>query len=1094
MKCSVDLVLTAVLSLLECMCVFSFNLDFRIPIVKRQQADTYFGFSVAEHQTLAPSGNVQSWLLVGAPRGVNLQPNTTRSGALFKCPLTTRLNDCEQVVTDGKRASKNLQPPLPDEHKEDQWMGVTVRSQGRGGNVLVCAHRYIYKGRDRQAMWGFGLCYLLKQDFEFGQAWEPCRGRPIQLAHEQFGFCQAGTSGALLADDEAVVGSPGPHTWRGTMFLQNISTADFLTRDKTVYYGPVLDPVKKYAQDVSPVDKYSYLGMSVAGGRFFGTNETLYAAGAPRANNGTGQVAFFAKRRRGDSVLAVRLLLAGEQFASSFGYELATADVDGDGVDDLLVGAPFFFSRHQGGAVYVYRRINETCGVAGDACNVPQKLTGLPESRFGFAIANAGDLNKDGFADVAVGAPYEGSGAVYVFLGSSEGLLPEPSQVVRVSDLPSSVGRLSAFGHSLSGGVDMDLNSYPDLLAGAYEGDAVVLLRARPIVGISTRFHPDPIANIDHQRPGCLADRRSPHACFAFHTCAKLDPLAGERRGASAVGGQVRLNYTLEAETFQPGRKFSRVWFKGVAPSHVVRRDILVDARSDRETCQEEIVYVKEGITDIQSPIRFRVAYSLVQREPVQPRPGEPLPPIDDYPILNQQEAAKTFEATFQKDCGDNDICESRLFLEARLLLPNARRVNTSELVLGRHDNVTLNVTAYNLRESAYSARLFISHPRSLNYTHYKSENPQLSCQPVNATLVQCALGNPFQRNARNNFLVVFNPRDIRDDEARFAITAFANSTSTELTPQPPLVLHMEVVRRAEMGLTALSLPDRLLYGGVPVGESAVRSQEQVGTRVVHVFKLYNAGPWVARNVELRIDWPHQVYSPKQLGKWLLYLAEPLRLDVEGGGECQPNEGVINPLGLLPEAEVNASAAGSAAAGQTPRHAPRTKRDVEMVLSPETHYDEVTGRQHNIVRMSCSSGTAKCIVFRCRLYELGARKEATVTVTSRLWNSTLVDDYPRVDAVHITSHARLHLPQGSLLQQNGSDDVAEAMTMALPDRLDVHEPESVPYWIIAVAVGVGLLLLVALILILWKLGFFKRRRPDPTLSGNLEKHRDENGS
>lgn len=49
------------------------------------------------------------------------------------------------------------------------------------------------------------------------------------------------------------------------------------------------------------------------------------------------------------------------------------------------------------------------------------------------------------------------------------------------------------------------------------------------------------------------------------------------------------------------------------------------------------------------------------------PREGSPLPDIKNYPILNQQEAAKVFEATFQKDCGENDICESDLRIKAAL-------------------------------------------------------------------------------------------------------------------------------------------------------------------------------------------------------------------------------------------------------------------------------------------------------------------------------------------------------------------------------------------------------------------------------------------
>ena len=70
-------------------------------------------------------------------------------------------------------------------------------------------------------------------------------------AHEQYGYCQAGTSG-LLMDDMAVIGSPGPYTWRGTVFVMNVSER-YLTRDKTIYHGPLLE-------HESPVDKYSYLG------------------------------------------------------------------------------------------------------------------------------------------------------------------------------------------------------------------------------------------------------------------------------------------------------------------------------------------------------------------------------------------------------------------------------------------------------------------------------------------------------------------------------------------------------------------------------------------------------------------------------------------------------------------------------------------------------------------------------------------------------------------------------------------------------------------------------------------------------------------
>lgn len=41
-----------------------------------------------------------------------------------------------------------------------------------------------------------------------------------------------------------------------------------------------------------------------------------------------------------------------------------------------------------------------------------------------------GDLNKDGYEDIAIGAPYEKKGTVYIYLGSKNGIITVPSQVL----------------------------------------------------------------------------------------------------------------------------------------------------------------------------------------------------------------------------------------------------------------------------------------------------------------------------------------------------------------------------------------------------------------------------------------------------------------------------------------------------------------------------------------------------------------------------------------------------------------------------------------------------------------------------------------
>lgn len=91
-----------------------------------------------------------------------------------------------------------------------------------------------------------------------------------------------------------------------------------------------------------------------------------------------------------------------------------------------------------------------------------------------------GDLNKDGFGDFAVGAPYdgpEGLGAVYIYNGSPQGPYEKYSQVIYAEDIDTVRGGVSTFGFSLSGGIDLDRNQYPDLVVGAYETSTAIVFK-----------------------------------------------------------------------------------------------------------------------------------------------------------------------------------------------------------------------------------------------------------------------------------------------------------------------------------------------------------------------------------------------------------------------------------------------------------------------------------------------------------------------------------------------------------------------------------------------------------------------------------------
>ncbi|RWS30056.1 integrin alpha-ps-like protein [Leptotrombidium deliense] len=794
-------------------------------------------------------------MLVGAPRAQSELPGTNHSGVVYKCLLTTHRRDCVPLRIDPDEEGVEPDPAIS---KDDQWLGVTVKSQGPGGFVMVCAHRYVHKGNDYR--WGFGICYSLSSYLDFQHVWEPCLNRPVAKAHEEFGFCQAGTSGDISEDSEIIIGAPGPYTWRGTIFKNSVKFS--IRDDKTWYFGPL--------DTASPVDKYSYLGMSVASGKFYGPS-TSYASGAPRAN-GTGRVVLFGKQKK-NTTLEVKQILSGDQFASSFGYTITTLDCNGDSKPDLVVGAPFYYTDDEGGAVYVY--INKGNGFDKDPS---LKLTGKTESRFGFALTSLGDINNDGFQDLAIGAPYEGNGAVYVYLGSANGIRKEYSQVIHTSDLPKEGRGITTFGYSLSGSQDLDENGYPDLLIGAYESDAIVLLRARPILDIVTSVSSD-VKSIDPNKVGCADDPLSKLTCFLVEACFKFNSTATIKIPV------INLQYRIEAEF---GKRYYRVKFNSSAESdtpNVVERDIVLTSmflfnhklfidivytvlgnnNLELERCSKELVYIKDK-SDIQNPIKFKLTYSLIQKDPRMPKEGESLPEL--YPILNQEEAQKIFETRFLKDCGTNDICESELEVKAQLELPKEENKDNYVLYLGEEDlNITVNVV--NRNEPAYDANVFIIHPESLNFRKTeKIKGDQVECIPQNTTLLRCELGNPFKKGEVEIF-VRFTPKETLGDISKLEINVEVNTTSNDISPQKNAVkLEAKVVRMAELELKGYADHHNVMYGGEVIGESAMKNEDDIGSVVTQSYVVHNRGPWKAKRVEIVVHWPYEVENHREHGKW----------------------------------------------------------------------------------------------------------------------------------------------------------------------------------------------------------------------------------
>jgi hypothetical protein len=157
-----------------------------------------------------------------------------------------------------------------------------------------------------------------------------------------------------------------------------------------------------------------------------------------------------------------------------FGGSVAGAgDVNGDGYGDVIIGA---YQTANGGSAYLYLGSATGLGaLLGTTAGTYQRLNDPNNASgdfFGFAVAGAGDVNSDGYADVVIGAYRTTSsrGSAYVYLGSATGLGTTAGTAAgtykRFND-PAATNT-DSFGVSVAGAGDVNGDGYADVLIGAY--------------------------------------------------------------------------------------------------------------------------------------------------------------------------------------------------------------------------------------------------------------------------------------------------------------------------------------------------------------------------------------------------------------------------------------------------------------------------------------------------------------------------------------------------------------------------------------------------------------------------------------------------
>jgi len=257
--------------------------------------------------------------------------------------------------------------------------------------------------------------------------------------------------------DDIALGAPnqpGAQSQQGAVYVVKgrADVAELVIED-----GDVLAPANQLN---------AFFGVAIAGGDLDGDGKNELVIGASGMSGsvvGEGVVYVYYGNGTTNSVV----LEGDEKLGGLFGDELAVVDLDRDGYAEVLVGAPASDFAGSPGRVYVFA--GSAAGVVTTPAYVLEPLT-TNGSGFGSAISAEGDLNGDGFVDVVIGAPTSGAvaeeGMILVYYGSAAGLSMVPEQID-----PTDAAN-AHFGAAVAIVGDVNDDGFDDLAVGAPQNDS----------------------------------------------------------------------------------------------------------------------------------------------------------------------------------------------------------------------------------------------------------------------------------------------------------------------------------------------------------------------------------------------------------------------------------------------------------------------------------------------------------------------------------------------------------------------------------------------------------------------------------------------
>ncbi|XP_050462452.1 integrin alpha-PS2 isoform X1 [Cataglyphis hispanica] len=872
--------------------VDGFNVETKHYAVYRMEARSMFGFAVSTYRDKFARG----WAIVGAPEAETAQAGVYRGGAVYKCDIAAD-DRCNIIHFDDKGHNHVRNPNVISglsqvDNKTLQWFGATVSASNKdGGPILACAPRYIWfsvsqpKYDPDDSRWNkestvgnrrepVGTCWVVANNFNESQEYSPCRTR--YWGYHRQGSCQAGLGAAISKNGERIfIGAPGSWYWQGQIY--SIATAMTMKFVATMLVTEADGSGQAFSQPLNSRSRImftkegpakeddSYMGYSVATGDFVGNGDSGTAVGVPRGSDLLGKVILFT------SNMTNPRNLTGEQMGAYFGYAVASGDIDGDGLDDLIVGAPMYtvpdnpemtietgriYVIYQGDGAEKFRRFDIRDGESN-------------RGRFGLSLASLGDIDRDGYGDFVVGAPYagpNGRGAVYIYHGSRTGVLEKYSQVIHAEDLDNPV---QTFGFSVAGALDLDGNIYPDLVVGAYESGAAMFFRSRPVIKMDSYVTFDSeskLISLDNRNCTLSDDTRV--TCLPLRACFRY----------SGEGVLMRHNFNIQYVLDVKKTKNPRLFFLELEGRNTMNHTITVER--DRQFCRTVQVYVTPNIRDKLTSLDAEMRMSLEEERITDNRRRDPRMPL--RPVLGATTSRKD-TLSIRKNCGSDNVCIPDLQLNVRS--------NVGRYLLGSGKRLELEVLVQNAGEDAFEATYNLQLPTGIDYIKIERietlEIPVHCSAPKqsNNNTLRCDIGNPLPQNKLVKFKVLLQPVTSHGMKPIYEFDMQVNTTN----PEDHITVHdnsqhlsLPIWIETDLRVDGESKPKDLYYNPDNYTAVNITTELEFGPAVTHNYTIRNQGPSDIIEAEAFLVWPAQTLS----GKELMYLLE--QPETAGPIACEP--------------------------------------------------------------------------------------------------------------------------------------------------------------------------------------------------------------